>query len=166
MRLCKLPRSMDHRCHLSVTNIPETLLSPASPAGPSPRCWTAILECSGASLSSQHAAPTHRGDAVAVVGSWDLVPSSLRAKRAQLCAIPAHFDFLSVQEEQARLRGAGELLNGLEGPQTSTLQAPAPLVPWDSSPQSSQRARRSSAVEAVLWPFPCTLETWAWQFAG
>lgn len=90
MRLCKLPRSMDHRCHLSVTNIPETLLSPASPAGPSPRCWAAILECSGASLSSQHAAPTHREDAVAVVGSWDLVPSSLWAKRAQLCAVPAH----------------------------------------------------------------------------
>lgn len=81
--LCKVPRSMDHRCHLPVTNIPETLLSPASPAGPSPRCWAAILECSGASLSSQGAAPTHRGDAVAVAGSWDLVPSPLWAKGAQ-----------------------------------------------------------------------------------
>lgn len=32
----------------------------------------------------------HRGDAVAVAGSWDLVPSSLRAKGAQLCTITAH----------------------------------------------------------------------------
>lgn len=99
--LCKLPRSMDHRCHLPVTNIPETLLSPASPAGPSPRCWAVILECSGASLSSQR---TAQGGCCGCGRQLGPGPQPSPGQRSSAlhhdsprCAL--NFDFFSVQEE-------------------------------------------------------------------
>lgn len=98
----------------------------------------------------------------ALSGPKELSPGAGSAPSALCCPSPLHalnFDFLSVQEEQARLRGAGELLNGLEGPQTSTLQAPAPLAPWDSSPQSSQRRRGGAAP----WKLCCGLSLAHWR---
>lgn len=105
MWLCKLSRSIYHRCHLSVRNVSETLLLKLSHLAAGLRSWSAL----GPSLSARRTAPIRRGDAVALAGRWDLVPgmkelspgtgSAPAALRRPSPLRALNFGFLSVQEE-------------------------------------------------------------------